>query len=329
MFCNSFSIYVLFLFLGKLPNGFKDSSSTSERSNIQITIVSKRSMLDLNGSIYSDKKKRFKTIKNGREKQDKINTCINTVHNEENNNKIDCTYISRLKKSSPAKNLAAVKNSSEVQNDLITEHHDTISECKRINDNNNFNEYNDIHEDDYEMVSYINNLVDIVCYFSSIDQNNHFSDKTNYYNKLSQNSKNNSSNLRNSTSVSHIQIDNKETLLTNNYYEYNQSNKVICDDSQLNTSAPNSIPISDSGNNTEKIKAKIPTFTFLDNSIRNSGNNNSENTYDLSHLSNKNMTTILQIAQKISEDSFSELKTILNNKDLTLIVRTSLLSSII
>lgn len=266
--------------------------------------------------------------------------------------------------------------SNNTQNDLKTKHHDKISESREMNDIKNINVANNTHENTFEMVSYINNLVDIVCYFSSIDHKNYHTIKTNNCNEISQNSKRNSSNLSNSTGVPRITIENTKILLTNSDIEFNQSNKITCDDSYLskqilNEVIDNSLQTKNNLNksNTEElgvkniennasyistrnedininenigtfvtknsdtlqmrnscneIKAKISTFT--DNDIKNSGNTHSKNTSDLSNSSNKS-SNVEQFVKKITKNSFPELETILNTKDLTFAVRILLLAS--
>lgn len=356
----------------------------------------------------------MKTIENGCEEQYGINRWINTIRKEVTNenkcvkdNKTDSKYIPQLKKSLSLENLAVVKNSFDVKHDVKIKHDYTILEPKEINDDKS-SVSNNIHEDNSEMITFINNLVNIVCYFSTDDPKDNFSGKTNNFNAFSQKSESNSNDLSNSTSVSQMKINIKETLSPYNNNEFNQSIKVTRDNSQLNsTSSSNNLGIVENSNddshftrqipnvvrdsfqiknnsnilnteelkitkiennttynslmsmmnedtstnkntntqnvtkstnniqmkndfdsNNDEFKAKMPQITCIDD-IKNSANLNSERISDIFTSANKNtMTKVLKRVKRISKKKFSELETLLNNKDLTFTVRTLLIELI-
>lgn len=318
-----------FFFSGELPNRFKDSSSTSKQSDVKFTNGLKQSRS--NGSIFINRKKKIEIFKD-RYLQYKIKRRIKKVHKKKINKDTffqdNSIKIYRSKKSFPVKNLVAVKNTSEVKKDLIIQHHDKISKSREYNSDANSRVFNNTHENTFEVASYLNNLIDIVCYFCSNDRKNNYSNNANNYNEIGQNGK---SNLSNSTSVSQITIENK------NKASYDSLLSMTNEDMNVNksigthnvTKSPNSIYMrsNDFENRNNGIKPKISTFT--DNDIANSENTNSKYTSDSSNSPNKHSVTDVQkLVKKITKKSCLELKTILSTKDLSFIVRTLLLASI-
>lgn len=290
----------------------------------------------------------MKKIGNRYKKQRRHKMVFDTTNKEETNesqyiqnNKIDC------------------ENISQIENNLIIKHHNTISESKnKINVNSNISV--DEHKDNNEMVDYINNLINIVCYFS--DQKYYSPDKIN------NSSESNSSYLSTSINNPQIRKDTTKTMKSNDN-EFNQSNKVTCDNSQLRrlSSLENSNDDSHMTGqisndlfqtknnlnklNTEKSEIKNDDNTSINshvfmmsknikinkrldvqntNDIQMKSSNfddcnneiNSESSSHEYHSPNINvMTNHFKCVKKISKMSFSKLESILDDESLTFIVR--------